>query len=123
MSGIFWAPTDNGLFVLVLLTVLGAAAASATGRALAKTWGPMWLLVPYMAVLAAAVHFLHFALFQEDLFTGAPEDPSAPLRYYLVALVVLLAVGWASYKSMRATQMATQYSWSYEKSGLNWRAR
>jgi len=114
MSGILWTSADNGLFVFVLLTVLGAAAASATGRALAKTWSPTWLLAPYMVVLAAAVRFLHFALFQEEL---------SSIHYYLVTLVILLAVAWASYKSMRATQMATQYSWSYEKSGLNWRAR
>ena len=114
MSGIFWTDTDNGLFVFVLLTVLGAAAAIASRRALAKTWSPLWLILPSMAVLSAAVRFLHFALFQEELLS---------LHYYVVTLVVMLAVAWVSYKSMRATQMATQYSWSYEKVGLNWRAR
>jgi uncharacterized membrane protein YeaQ/YmgE (transglycosylase-associated protein family) len=123
MSGIFWADTDNGLFVFVLLGVLGAAAAASAGRALAKTWSPAWLLIPYMAVLSAAVHFLHFALFQEDLIYGGPNDLFGPLRYYLVTLIILMIVGWLSYKSMRATQMATQYSWSYEKSGINWRPR
>jgi hypothetical protein len=114
MSGIIWTDTDNGLFVFVLLTVLGAAAAMASGRALAKTWSPAWLLIPYMAVLSIAVRFLHFSLFQEEL---------SSLHYYLVTFVVMLAASWVSYKSMRATQMATQYSWSYEKAGLNWRPR
>jgi hypothetical protein len=114
MSGIFWTDTDNGLFVFVLLTVLGGLAAMASGRALAKTWSPAWLLLPYMAVLSAAVRFLHFALFQEQL---------SSLHYYAVTFIVMLAVAWVSYKSMRANQMATQYSWSYEKVGLNWRAR
>jgi len=114
MGGIIWAGADNGVFVFLLLTVLGSAAAAASGRALAKTWSPAWMLVPYMAVLSAAVRFLHFALFQEEL---------ASAHYYLVTLIILLAVGWTSYRSMRATQMATQYSWSYEKNGLNWRAR
>lgn len=114
MSGIFWTDTSNGLFVFVLLTVLGAAAAMASGRALAKTWSPSWLIAPYMAILSAAVRFLHFSLFQEDLVS---------LHYYLVTFVILLAVAWFSYKSMRASQMATQYSWSYEKVGLNWRPR
>jgi hypothetical protein len=27
------------------------------------------------------------------------------------------------YQSMRARQMSTQYSWAFEKAGLNWRAR
>src|SRR5476651_2531896 len=98
MSGIIWANTDNGLFVFVLLTVLGAAAAAASGRALAKTWSPVWLILPYMAVLSAAVRFLHFSLFQEELLS---------IHYYLVTLVILLAVAWFSYKSMRAGQMAT----------------
>ena len=38
MSGILWADTDNGLFVFVLLTVLGAAAAA--GRAGARSPRP-----------------------------------------------------------------------------------
>ena len=114
MGGLIWTGADNGAFVFVLLTLLGAAAASATGRALAKTWSPTWLLLPYIAVLSAAVRFLHFALFQEELTS---------LHYYIVTLVILLVVAWASYKAMRATQMSTQYSWSYEKSGLNWRPR
>jgi hypothetical protein len=114
MSGILWADTDNGLFVFILLTILGAAAATATGRALAKGWSPAWLILPYMAVLSAAVRFLHFSLFQEDL---------GSLHYYLITLIVLLVVASAAYKSMRARQMATQYSWAYEKAGLNWRPR
>jgi hypothetical protein len=114
MAGIFWTNTDNGLFVFVLLTVPGAAAAAASGRALAKTWSPTWLLIPYMAVLSAAVRFLHFSLFQEEL---------SSIHYYLVTFVIMLVVAWLSYKSMRATQMATQYSWSFEKVGLNWRER
>jgi hypothetical protein len=114
MAGLIWTDADNGLFVFILLTALGCAAAAASGRALAKTWSPVWMLAPYMAVLSAAVRFLHFSLFQEELTS---------IHYYLVTLVILLVVGWISYRSMRATQMATQYSWSYEKSGINWRAR
>jgi hypothetical protein len=114
MSGILWTDTDNGLFVFLLLTILGAAAATATGRALAKTWSPEWLLLPAMAILSAAVRFLHFSLFQEEL---------SSIHYYLVAFVILLAVAWLGYRSMRAGQMATQYSWAYEKAGIGWRAR
>ena len=114
MSGIFWTDTDNGLFVFLLLTVLGAAAAMATGRALAKGWSPVWMIIPAMAALSAAVRFLHFSLFQEDL---------GSLHYYLVTFAILLLVSWLSYKSMRATQMATQYSWAFQKAGLDWRPR
>jgi hypothetical protein len=34
-----------------------------------------------------------------------------------------MAVGVVGYRAMRATQMATQYSWAYDRSGLNWRAK
>ena len=61
-----------------------------------------------------AVRFLHFALFQEDLFS---------IHYYLVTLIVMLAVAVYGYRAMRARQMATQYSWAFTRAGLGWRAR
>ena len=67
-----------------------------------------------MVALAAAVQFLHYALFQEELLS---------LQYYLVTFVLLLAVAWLGYAAMRARQMATQYSWAFERIGLRWRAR
>ena len=114
MAGILWASTDNAFWFFLLLTILGAAAAFATGRALAKGWSPLWLILPYMLIFSAAVRFLHFALFQEELLS---------IHYYIVTLVILLVVAWLSYKAMRAQQMATQYSWAYEKVGMNWRPR
>ena len=114
MGGLIWTTADYGAFVFILLTALGAAAAAATGRALAKTWSPLWQIIPAAIVLAAAVRFLHFALFQEELLS---------LHYYVVTLVILLGVAWLGYKSMRATQMATQYPWAIEKAGIGWRDR
>jgi NO-binding membrane sensor protein with MHYT domain len=115
MYYLLWGDTGNGWFFFQsVLTVLGAAAAVASGRALASTWGPIWLLLPYVAVLSAAVRFLHFALFQDELLS---------FYYYVVTLVLLLVIACLSYMSMRATQMATQYSWAYQKAGLNWRPR
>ena len=114
MAGIVWADSDYGLLAFIVLTGLGAAAAFTTGRALASGWSPLWRIAPAMVVLAAAVQFLHFALFQEELLS---------LHYYLVAFVLLLAMAWLGYASMRARQMATQYSWAFERIGLRWRAR
>jgi hypothetical protein len=34
-----------------------------------------------------------------------------------------MIVGVLGYRYMRAAQMATQYSWAYERAGLNWRAK
>jgi hypothetical protein len=114
MHGILWADSDYGLLSFIVLTGLGCAAAFATGRALASGWSPLWRIVPAMIALAAAVQFLHYALFQEELLS---------LHYYLVTFLLLLAVAWFGYSEMRARQMATQYSWAFDKVGLRWRAR
>ena len=114
MAGIVWADSDYGLLAFIVLTGLGAAAAFTTGRALAGGWSPLWRIAPAMVVLSAAVQFLHFALFQEELLS---------LHYYLVTFALLLAMAWFGYAAMRARQMATQYSWAFEKIGLRWRAR
>jgi hypothetical protein len=114
MEGWIWPDHDYAWLAFFVLDGLGAAAALATGRAFARSWSPQWQIGPAMMVLAAGVQWLHFALFQEDLLS---------LHYYLVALVILLAAAFFGYQSMRARQMSTQYSWAFEKSGLNWRAR
>jgi len=85
MAGYLWADADFGLLAFLILDGLGAAAAFAAGRALASGWNPAWRIVPSAAALAAAVQFLHYALFQEDLLS---------IHYYLVGLVLLLAAAW-----------------------------
>ncbi len=87
---------------------------AATGRALASGWNPQWRIAPAAIALAAAVQFLHFALFQEELLS---------LHYFLVTLVLLALAAWIGYARMRSRQMATQYSWAFEQTGLTWRAR
>jgi hypothetical protein len=114
MAGILWSDSDFGLLAFIILGALGAAAAFATGRALASGWSPLWRIVPAAVALAAAVQFLHFALFQENLLS---------LHYYLVTLALLLLAAWVGYARMRALQMATQYSWAFERVGLTWRPR
>ncbi len=114
MTGVLWADGDYGFLAFLVLTGLGAAAAFATGRALAGGWSPLWRIAPAMVALAAAVQFLHYALFQEELLS---------LHYYLVTFALLLAMAWLGYAAMRARQMATQYSWAFERNGLRWRAR
>jgi hypothetical protein len=114
MAGVVWADSEYGFLAFFVLDGLGAAAAFATGRALAGGWSPLWRIGPATVALAAAVRFLHYALFQEELLS---------LHYYLVAFALLLAMAWLGYASMRARQMATQYSWAFERIGLRWRAR
>ena len=115
MAGILWADAPYGLFTFVLITlILGGAGAYATGRAMAGTWRPMLMLAPYMVLLTAGVRFLHYALYGEPLLSP---------NLFIVDYVWTMAVGALGYRSMRAAQMATQYSWAYERTGLNWRAK
>jgi hypothetical protein len=114
MNDLIWTSADYGWLAFFVLDGLGAAAAAATGRALATSWSSRVLIVPAMIVLAGAVQFLHYALFQEDL---------ASLHYYLVVLVILLIAAFLGYQYKRVKQMATQYSWAFISAGLTWRPR
>jgi len=114
MGGWIWDGGDPwGWLAFFVLNGLGAAASVAAGRAFAKSWSPRLLIAPAMAALAAAVHFLHYALFQEPF----------SWYYYGVGLILLLAAASFGYQTMRVRQMATQYSWAFEKQGLSWRER
>lgn len=106
----------NGLWVFLLLTVvLGGAAAWATGRAIASTWRPAWQVAVYGLLLAFAVRFLHFALFEEPLL--APGN-------YAISGAVLLAAAGLGYRFARAGAMISRYDWLYEPAGaLGWKRR
>jgi hypothetical protein len=116
MSGILWDDgSPYGLFTFVLITlILGGAGAWATGRALAQTWRAVVMLLPYMLFLSAAVRFLHYALYAEPLLS---------LPQFIVAFIWTAVVGALGYRSKRAAQMATQYSWAYDRAGLSWRPK
>ncbi len=115
MGGILWADAPYGLFTFILLTlILGGLGAWATGRAMAQTWRPLAMLALYMVFLTTGVQFLHYALYGEPLLSQI---------LFITAYLWAMAVGGVGYRAMRATQMATQYSWAYDRSGLNWRAK
>lgn len=114
MSGFFYEEPSIWLFALVTV-ILGGGAAWMSGRAVALTWRPYWQVLVYMLLLACAVRFLHFALFQGTLLT---------LQYYFSDLVVLLILGSISFRFTRASQMASQYPWLYERVGpFAWKQR
>jgi hypothetical protein len=102
---------STGDFFIVTV-LLGDGAAWLSGRAVAETWRPYVQLLAYMLILAAAVRFVHFALFHGTLLS---------LSYYAVDFVILAAVASLGYRWTRARQMATQYRWLYTRSGpLSW---
>jgi uncharacterized protein DUF6867 len=110
-----WLSDDSLRVFLVLTVIIGGGAAFLAGRGLARSWKPFWRVYFYMALLAAAVRFFHYALFDGNLLS---------LYYYLVTYAVMLAAGVLGFRAMRTTQMVTQYRWLYERtSPLTWRDR
>ena len=115
MAGVLYADTPFGLLTFIVITlILGGAGAWAAGRALAQTWRPMAMIAVYMLFLTAGVRFLHYALYGEPLLSP---------QFFLVAYVWNLIVASLGYRTMRVAQMATQYSWAYERAGLSWRLK
>ncbi len=103
-----------GVFLLVTV-LLGGGAAYLAGRAIATTWRPVWQIVSYGLILAAAVRFIHFSLFGGTFLS---------LHYYLVDSVFCIAFGLLGFRTARATQMVTQYRWLNESGGLmRWRRK
>lgn len=98
----------------LFIDLLGFMAAAATGRSFATSWSPMWLVVPAMAALAAALNFLHYALFEEQL---------ASPYYFGVTFVAMLLGAALGYRAKRAAQMGAQYRWMFQNDGMFWRER
>lgn len=91
-------------YFIILTVVIGGAAAFMTGRAIAGKWGSNAILAFYVALLTAAIRFLHFALFDGSLLSP---------YYYLVDFIVLLAIAFAGKAMTRRSQMAEQYGFRF----------
>ncbi|AWM87542.1 DUF6867 family protein [Microvirga sp. 17 mud 1-3] len=114
MQGILYEEPSIWLFLFVTV-ILGGAAAWMTGRAIAITWRPFWQLLVYLLILAAAVRFIHFALFGGTLLS---------VHYYAVDAIVVLIIGALGFQYYRARQMTTQYRWLYERTGpFGWKEK
>lgn len=111
MQGILYEEPSVWLFLLVTV-VMGGWTAWMTGKALARTWRPYWLLIAYLLILGVAVRFIHYALFDATFLS---------LHYYVVDTIVLLVIGSLGFRYTRTGQMTTQYSWLYERTGpISW---
>ena len=106
--------TSPGVFLGITLVFMGGCAYMA-GQALASTWRPAWHTLPYCLLLGCADRFLVYALFNGRLLSTAG---------YLVDTAILAVIGLLAYRITRARQMALQYPWLYQRSGLfSWRER
>ena len=111
---LFYEEDSFGVFLLVTLA-MGGGTAWASGRAIAATWRPWWQIVAYMLILAGAVRFFHYALFDGTLLSP---------HYYVVDSLVCLAFGFLGFRMTRAAQMATQYGFLNVRTGLlSWARR
>ncbi len=88
------------LHFLFVSLVLGGGAGWLSGRAIALTWRPIWLLLPAAIALGHVVRFLHFALFDEPLIS---------VFWVCVDSVVAGVCMLAGYYMTRARQMERQY--------------
>lgn len=119
-SGLFFGVYEtfgmNGLWIFVLVTlIMGGAAAIAAGRAVADSWSHPNIVALYAALLAAAVRFIQYAVFNQPLLS---------LPTYLIDVAVLLFVADLAFRHRRTTQMVRQYPWVYEKtSPVTWRSK
>jgi hypothetical protein len=114
MQGILYESPSILPFAIVTV-ILGGLAAWQMGRAIAQTWRPFLIVPVYAVLMACAVRFIHFALFQGKLLS---------LQYFSADFVILLIAGSIGWRMMRAKQMGTQYAFAYETSNfLGWRRK
>ncbi|MCC3303597.1 DUF6867 family protein [Sneathiella sp. HT1-7] len=111
--GIIW---ENSFVTFLFVTVIiGGGAGYLSGRSLASNWRPISHLIFFMMLLAFAVRFFHFALFEGTLLS---------LHYYVVDALVLIGISLLGYRLTRVRQMVTQYRWLYERAGpFSWREK
>ena len=111
----FATDTRSVLLFLFVTVGLGGGAAALAGRAIAATWRPWWDVVKYMLLLAVAVRFIQFSVYQ-SAFLSLPA--------YLVDAAVCLVAGLLSFRLKRVQQMVTSYGWINQRAGpLHWRGR
>ena len=93
---------------LLVTVILAGGAAYLTGRAVAQSWLSIAQLALYVLLLNFATRFIHFALFGGSLLT---------IQYFLVDLVVLLAIAFVGFRITRGRQMARQYRFRSQPRG------
>jgi hypothetical protein len=106
--------TSLPVFFAVTVVIIGFVAYM-TGQGLANTWGPLWQLIVYCALLGCASRFLIFSLFDGQLLS---------LSGYVIDAAVLMIIGTFAFRLTRARKMVMQYPWLYERVGVfGWRSR
>jgi hypothetical protein len=103
---LLWEVTfSEFIFVTV---ILGGGGAWMVGRSTALTWSGWGLLAFYIVLLALAVRFIHFALFNGSFFLPLSTFGTG-LYYGIVDYIVLFAIAACGRVFVRGQQMSRQY--------------
>ena len=109
--------------------VIGGGTAFMMGQAIAQAWSPWWHNIIYGALLAVAVQFLSYALFDGAFFIASLASSEAPpfgtaIVGYFATTIVLVICALFAYRITLVRKMVVQYPWLYERAGLfGWRSR
>jgi hypothetical protein len=114
MQGILYE-ADSFLVFLFITFILGGGAAWMTGRACARTWKPLAVMMIYVAIIGLGVRFIHFSIFSGTLLS---------VHYYVADTIVLEIIGFLSFRFTKAGLMVRQYYWLYQSAGpFAWRQK
>ena len=110
----FFVEQNTWIFI-ILTCILGGGAAYAAGRGLALGWRPYWLLFVYMLIFTCGIRFLHYALFQSELYS---------FKYYFSHGLVIELLALLGFRLTMVRQMVAKYPFAYERSSLlSWRVK
>jgi hypothetical protein len=99
--------------VILVTGILGGGAAWLSGRAIANAWSPQWQVAVAAVLVAFAVRFIHFALFEGTLLS---------LPSFCCDTLIFLILGLLAWRATRAAQVVRQYPWLNARAGpLGWR--
>lgn len=103
-----WLGADFWVYLVLVFLLMGSAAFAA-GRAVARTWRPLWQVFWYALLLTAAARFLVFALFDGTLlsFSG-----------WIIDYAVMMTLGVLGYRIAHVRKLISQYPWIYQRHGL-----
>ncbi|KNY16935.1 membrane protein [Shinella sp. SUS2] len=101
MQGILDEEPSTWQFLFITV-IMGGWTAWRTGKSVVENWQNYAMLVIYVLLLAAAIRFVHHALFHGSMLT---------FQYYVVDTVVLLLFALLRNRYCRTRQMTNKYYW------------
>jgi hypothetical protein len=107
MQGLFFE-SDTGVRSVIrfLVMLIGFWTAWRSGKAAAENWSDYPIVIAYTVLLAAAMQFLHHALF---------DGPVISVFYYVIDFILLLIFSTAGYRFAGPTRWSTTTTGSTKK--------